>query len=451
MHWKRIEQQILQSKWLGDPTAWLLLLWGLFIVYATLLPFNFSASPALIQYRIHYVWTQPLKGGSWTDVYGNILLFIPWGVLLGMVLARRGMSFIVVVPLAMCAGALLSGSVELAQLFAPMRACSFIDLVTNSFGATVGALVGWPWARLIWPVFSIRLRQWITTRPLMTCAFLTAVVLFFAGLSPFGFNPSPHDVKEKIAAAQWIPFGRPAIEPLRSAKPLYWAAELLTWTLAGGLFALAARESRLRTRGAATIGCVVGVSVLLSLAIETSQLLIPARDVDATSIVLALLGSASGAAVVVLSREIDPHRLIPPAIAIWFLAVMFALWTPPQFSYPQPPYLRMERVVPFWSYFFSRTMADLADVIGQVVVFMPLGALLAARTHRQSFAGALLIGFALGVLFEFGQAFLPRGVDISDAISAAGGTAAGLTLWRWGQWMRTSSIGAIRYRVGRPG
>ncbi len=451
MHWKRVEQRILQSKWLSDPAVWLLFLWGLFIVYATLLPFDFSAPLELVEQRLRRIWAHPLRGGSWADVHGNVLLFVPWGALLAMAMARRGASFIMAVVLAMCTGAFLSGSVEVIQLFAPMRQCSFIDFVTNSFGATVGAIIGWPWIRLVWPVLSIRLRRWITTHPLATCAFLTAGILFLAGLSPFGFNPRPYYVKGKIATAQWIPFERPAAEPLRSTKPLYWAAELLTWALAGGLFALAARQSRLRIRGAGTIGCAIAASVLLSLAIETSQLLIPARDVDATSIVLALFGSASGAAVVVLSREVDPHRLISPAIAIWFLAVMFALWNPPRFTQPEPPYWRLEWVVPFWSYFYSRTMADLADVIGQFVIFMPLGALLAARTNRQSFAGALLIGFALGVLFELGQAFLPRAADLSDAISAAGGTAAGLALWRWGQWMHTSSIGAIRYRVGRRG
>ncbi len=249
---------------------------------------------------------------------------------------------------------------------------------------------------------------------------------------------------------QWVPFGRPATQPLRSTKPGYWAAELLTWTLAGGLFALAARESRVR--GVRPIGWAIGASVLLSLAIETSQLAIPARDVDATSIVLALFGSASGAAVVVLSRELDPHRLIMPAIAIWCLAVTFTLWNPPRFTLPAPPYWNLAMVVPFWSYFFSRTIADLADVIGQVLIFAPLGALLAARTNRQSFVGALLIGLSLGVLFEFGQVFLPgRAADISDALSAAAGTAVGLALWRWGEWTRASSTGAIRYRIARHG
>ena len=41
--WRRVEQRLLRSKWLSNPVLWLLVLWGLFIVYGTLLPFNFSA------------------------------------------------------------------------------------------------------------------------------------------------------------------------------------------------------------------------------------------------------------------------------------------------------------------------------------------------------------------------------------------------------------------------
>ncbi len=166
MRWNQIEQRLLQSRWLSDPVLWLLLFWGLFIIYATTLPFNFSAPGELVQQRIRQIWSRPLKGGSWGDVEGNVLLFVPWGLLLAVAMARRGAGFIVVVVAAMSTGAFLSGAVEVTQLFAPTRTSSFIDLITNSFGATLGALVGWPWVRLVWPVLSIRLRQWISARPL---------------------------------------------------------------------------------------------------------------------------------------------------------------------------------------------------------------------------------------------------------------------------------------------
>ena len=61
-----------------------------------------------------------------------------------------------------------------------------------------------------------------------------------------------------------------------------------------------------------------------------------------------------------------------------------------------------------------------------------------------------MIGFLLGLVIEVGQAFIPgRTADISDAISAAGGTALGLVLLALGEHIRTSSVGLIRYRVGR--
>ena len=83
------------------------------------------------------------------------------------------------------------------------------------------------------------------------------------------------------------------------------------------------------------------------------------------------------------------------------------------------------------------------------MTFMPLGALLAARSWRQSFLSAVLIGFGFAVVLEFGQVFLPdRTADVSDAISAAAGAGLGLALWRWGESARTSSLGATRYRVG---
>jgi glycopeptide antibiotics resistance protein len=273
--------------------------------------------------------------------------------------------------------------------------------------------------------------------------------MLIAGLSPFRFKPAARDLKASLRAAQLVPFGLPTETRVRSTKPLNWATELLMWTLAGGLFALAARESQ--QSSARVIGWAVAVAFGLSFAIEALQLAVPDRDVDISSVVIATLGATLGACIVERLGTNDPRRLISPAIAIWALAVMLALWNPPRFSWTATANLHPGALVPFWSYFFSRSVGDLADVIGQVLVFMPLGALLAARTHRQSVLGALVIGLICGVVIEIGQAFIPfRVADISDAISAALGSAVGLGLWRWGEWTRTSSIGTTRYRVGRP-
>jgi VanZ family protein len=435
-----------QSKWRPSLALALLLLWGLFIIYATMLPFDFSASGDLIVKRLWRLWEHPLKGGSWADVTSNVLLFIPWGLVLGVWLAGRGTSYLASLALAVSSAALLSGSVELLQLFAPHRIASFVDLVTNTFGSTVGALAGWPWAKWQWPILSVRIRQLLASGPVTGCALGTAAVFMLAGLAPFDASLSVSNLKAALKAARPIPFG-PPLAGSATPKHWFWACEFLSWTLAGGLVALAAREWG--RQGATAVGWSVVLVGGLCLAIEAVQLAIPARDFDMTSVALAAFGSAAGAAAVTRTTGGEARRWIVPALAIWGLAVALSAWSPPHFTWPEPPLWRTERVVPFWSYFHSRSLADLADVTWQAMYFVPLGALLAARSWRQSFLVTVLVGLAIGTMLEIGQVFLPhRTADISDALSAGAGASVGWALWRWGEWARTSSMGVARYRVG---
>ena len=108
-------------RWWPNLALVLLLLWGLFIVYATMLPFDFSASGELIQSRLRRLWQRPLRGGggSWSDVVSNVLLFMPWGFLLAVWLAGRGGRYLAVVTVALLSGALLSGTVELVAVIRP--------------------------------------------------------------------------------------------------------------------------------------------------------------------------------------------------------------------------------------------------------------------------------------------------------------------------------------------
>ena len=270
------------------------------------------------------------------------------------------------------------------------------------------------------------------------------------GLAPSYNKLGTSGATAALKMARLIPFGPSAGGPTRAAKACLWFAELLAWTLAGGVFALAARESN--RDGARAVGLVVALAACLSLAVEVMQIVIPGRDVDLTSVVLATFGSALGATLVIQLKAVDSRRWTVPALVIWGVAITLTVWNPPSFMWPDPPFLRAERIVPFWSYFDSRTLEDLTDVIGQATSFMPLGALLAARSWRQSILSAILIGFGVGVILEFGQIFLPeRTADVSDAISAAAGAGLGLALWRWGERARTSPMGATRYRVGAGG
>jgi VanZ family protein len=444
--WIRLRAPHLMSRPLLAPA--LLLLWGLFIVYATMLPFDFTATSELIRSRMHRLWERPLRagGGSWHDVYGNVLLFMPWGFLLAIWRAGRSSPWLAAVAYALVSGASVSGSVEFVQLFAPGRHTSFIDLASNTLGSVMGALIGWPLARWIWPIASVRIRQLLLSRPVTACALAVMLGLLVAGLAPTYVKHEEQRTAAKLKGVRLVPFARLSGERLLAAA-MRWGAEALTWTIIGSLVVLAARESG--RDGVRAVGWTVALAGCLSLALEIMQLVVPGRDVDGSSVALAFVGSALGAITVTQLAKRDPRRWIIPALAIWCVATLLTAWSPFRFAWPDRPFLRTEMLVPYWSYFGSRNLEDLTDVIGQAMVFVPLGALLAAHSWRQTFVGTILVGFGVGVVFESGQVFLPdRTADMSDAISAAAGAGLGLALWRWGEFARNSPMGVTRYRVG---
>lgn len=74
------------------------------------------------------------------DILFNFAAYVPLGFLLALVLhARTNMQTAVVLAAAACVA--LSGSLESAQQYLPARIASNVDLLVNSFGGAVGALI----------------------------------------------------------------------------------------------------------------------------------------------------------------------------------------------------------------------------------------------------------------------------------------------------------------------
>ena len=387
-------------------------------------------------------------GGSWADVYSNIALFHAVGILAGDLAGRSRLELVGDTGPGMLSGACLSGSVEFVQLFAPKRSTSVVDLVTNTFGSVVGALIGWPLARWIWPVASVRIRQLLLSRPVAACASRSRRVCCSPVFRLRTTNWAASGVAASLKMARLIPFGPSSGGPTPAAKACLWAAELLVWTAgwrfvcSGGAGIGASRRPCDRLGGRSGHRFEPGH--------RGDQVVIPGRDVDLTSVVLAhsRLGRRARRSWRACAA-VDARRWIVPALLIWGLATLLAAWNPPRFTWPDPPFLRPEMIVPFWSYFDSRTLEDLTDVVGQAVIFLPLGALLAARSWRQSFLSAVLIGFGFGAGARSRPGF-PAGPNGRCERCDLGGRRrrAGSGLWRWGESARTSSMGATRYRVG---
>lgn len=135
--------------------TWLASGYALFIAYASLSPFvgwreqglNFTevlGAPLLLTYTAF-------------DAIVNLLSYLPFGFLAGIALRARFGGLHSVIG-SLCLGVLLSAGMEYLQMFLPARISSNMDLLSNSAGALLGALLAvsvtsWAW-------FYTRLTRW---------------------------------------------------------------------------------------------------------------------------------------------------------------------------------------------------------------------------------------------------------------------------------------------------
>lgn len=127
--------------------TWLALGYALFIVYASLSPFTGWREQGL---SFAEVLGEPLLL-TYTafDAIINLLSYLPFGFLAGLTLRARCGSLSSVI-LTLCLGILLSACMEYLQMYLPARISSNMDLLSNSAGALLGALLAvsiasWTW------------------------------------------------------------------------------------------------------------------------------------------------------------------------------------------------------------------------------------------------------------------------------------------------------------------
>jgi glycopeptide antibiotics resistance protein len=108
------------------------------IVIATTSPFNFQIpegfSGQFLQQKFEF-------GGSVKDYWQNILLFIPLGISLAMISARKQLSTPVILAAACLVSILITSAVETTQLFLASRVSNVTDIICNSLGGTLGAVL----------------------------------------------------------------------------------------------------------------------------------------------------------------------------------------------------------------------------------------------------------------------------------------------------------------------
>jgi VanZ family protein len=193
--------------------------------------------PASPLYILLHSWqTDPLARRFLFDVAVNIAIYIPLGA--SAYLTFRRFKSVVLETLApIVLGALLSASVEMAQLFTPTRTCSAIDLVDNMVGSALGVLAGYVFTRIVklpitGPGFHVRDRSavsllfvWVAflTFPLFPVLWLAVWKAKFLSLV---HAPLISPVPSLLRAAEWFAVGR-LLVAAGAKSPWRWLFALL--------------------------------------------------------------------------------------------------------------------------------------------------------------------------------------------------------------------------------
>lgn len=140
----------------------------LMVAVVTLIPFDFCAPK-----NLHFIWH-----GNTADVIRNVFLFIPLGFFYQ---TTHGQVCFKSLFGALCFGLLISGIVEIGQLFLPSRYSSGLDIITNGMGSWLGALLAGFYQRMVRQgrmpeLFGFGL-------PLISSAYLLIPLLWLSGIA----------------------------------------------------------------------------------------------------------------------------------------------------------------------------------------------------------------------------------------------------------------------------
>jgi glycopeptide antibiotics resistance protein len=418
-----------------------------FAVYGSLMPFQYKLIPfAEALDRFREVLGQPVRVGSRSDWLANVLLFFPPGFLLmAAICCDRPRLNVLAFPLVVTSCIAFSVTIEFAQLYFPERNCSINDIVAESLGALLGAVL-WVFrgqrltttARLIWTGFGSR----NTIVLLLPCYLLLVLVV---STLPLDFTLSPVEIYHKYheGRVRLTPFDWGKIGTIDLIKRCFWNVALLVpvGLLLGCLPGSIWRSARSWPR-------VLGLGLLLASGIEFVQLFVGTSSCDVTDIItggpavlagwfLALLyhrRQASRFGYLRVSNTFSPLHW--GLLAAWLSVLFFMEWEPFDFTFDldrAARELRNVTLIPFKDYYRGDYLGILDDFVHKFILFMPLGALLAPPPPARAWSRAGLFRWfgAIGAAFvmELGQSFLfSRHPGLTDVLVASTAAWLGLAL-----------------------
>jgi VanZ family protein len=408
---------------------WLLILYSLFILYGSFIPFHFTTNVEFIGSETSRFFILPYQNGiknfSTLDVVSNVLLFVPFGfLLLGSRLSvRSSLAPLLGVLLAWTYGFLFGLSIEIGQLFSPGRTASILDALCNAIGAFGGGVLGYVVFKSARAKVGQRLLELILEQPSWVLLALAMVVPVAASFYPFHLTLDVSTAWGNLKRTEWIPFV--------GGFHRFWVdlvvEKLIVFAIIGHL-AYSSILHVVRSRSKIWL-----LTILFALSLEGGKLLFVGRVPNVEDFVL---NSAGGWLGVFIVSRLATTRIIeerPTVILVAALVALIAYSELTPFDWvasSQDIHATMLKIewLPMGAYYRADLQSALFDLGKKCFLICPLGFLIAGFDSRVPSAKrrrvALLIGVVLGWLLESSQLFLKSRVpSITDV------TMFGLLSW----------------------
>ena len=405
---------------------YLMIGYTLLLIYGTLFPLSGWHAPDSSPWIL--MLQQGLHHTSRADILTNLLVYIPFGLLLMRSLAnlRCRLCALLLVTLA---SALLSLALEYSQAHLPGRVPSVIDVVLNTSGGFAGALLALgmrPDTAIGESLYRIRYR-YIHPGPLANLGLLALSLWTLSQLSPLVPSIDLDNLRSGL---------KPLWKTLQSPATLEWMRVLeyaLSFITVG---VLTSTLLRIRYKALLIFTSFTSLVLLFKIPVISRQLSLEA-----------LLGLVIG--LIILALVYDKPwrtRLIIALCAIPAMVLTSGLHVSADAAFISPATINW---VPFRSH-LTNNITGLIDILGELWPFVTLSYLarLAAGKRRPILilAGTIIV-FTLVFALEWYQQYLPgRSPDITDAIIA---TLAWILPWFYPELSKQDSAEINLAGIGR--
>ncbi len=426
--------------------------YAVFIVYGSLVPFDFISSP--IAYDGRQFFGVHLASTSLPDIFSNIALYLPLGLLARATLARHRIAAPVAVLLTLAMTGVMSMFLELTQVYLATRISSLADVVANIAGVALGAVLYTPESFLLkrsLPTLEAELDR------NNTIVFATGWGIFtaLAVLMPLDLTFDISLLGRSVRNAYLVPFAR--LNELTRSHGMYDAVRL--WQLRldyivdvflfAVLSALAFRHCLQPGRSVfvatvKSLGSVTAYAVILTI----GGVLVMSVGFDSTHLLTRTFGAVTGALMYpIISRYFVGSSGLPivrqyellrrslvTGIALCILYITARELAPFHVQFDSEAGVQQIEWIPFYAYSLGNLPSSAVDALHKSFRYITLGVLLAlllaydGKRVRMSDRTLLsIVATAYVAVLEIVQCWLPGRIpSVTDLVLTFGFTQFGL-------------------------